>query len=44
MAEVIFQTEVFAGVPAVNDALEVFSAVLVERGEPSPGEEGSAPR
>jgi len=33
LTEVIFQAATYAGMPAVNDALEVFKEVLKERGE-----------
>ncbi len=33
LAEVIFQAAPYAGMPAVNDALEVYREVLKERGE-----------
>jgi len=33
LAEVIFQTGIYAGMPAVNQALEVLKEVLVERGQ-----------
>jgi len=33
LTEAIFQAATYAGMPAVNDALEVFKEVLKERGE-----------
>jgi 4-carboxymuconolactone decarboxylase len=33
LAEVFFQVEPYAGMPAVNEALEVYRDVLKERGE-----------
>ncbi|MFH1758132.1 MAG: carboxymuconolactone decarboxylase family protein, partial [Pseudomonadota bacterium] len=33
IAEIIFQVAPYAGMPAVNDALEVYREVLQERGE-----------
>ena len=33
LAEVFFQVAPYAGMPAVNEALEVYKGVLVERGE-----------
>ena len=33
LTEIIFQAATYAGMPAVNDALEVFKEVLKERGE-----------
>ncbi|MDY6970303.1 MAG: carboxymuconolactone decarboxylase family protein [Spirochaetota bacterium] len=33
LAEVIFQAATYAGMPAVNEALEVYKEVLEERGE-----------
>jgi 4-carboxymuconolactone decarboxylase len=39
VAEVIFQQVTYGGMPVVVDALEVYGAVLGERGEPFPGEE-----
>lgn len=33
LAEVFFQVATYAGMPAVNEALDVFRAVLEERGE-----------
>ncbi len=42
VAEVIFQMVTYGGMPVVVDALEVYGTVLAERGEPFPGEEGSA--
>jgi len=33
LTEAIFQAAIYAGMPAVNDALEVFKEVLKERGE-----------
>ncbi len=42
VAEVIFQMVTYGGMPVVVDALEVYAKVLVERGEPFPGEEPNA--
>ena len=39
VAEVIFQQCTYGGMPVVVDALEVYGKVLIERGEPFPGEE-----
>jgi 4-carboxymuconolactone decarboxylase len=39
VAEVIFQMVTYGGMPVVVDALEVYAAVLGERGEPFPAEE-----
>lgn len=33
LAEIFFQVATYAGMPAVNEALEVYEAVLKERGE-----------
>ena len=33
LAEVFFQVATYAGMPAVNEALEVYKEVLIERGE-----------
>ena len=33
LAEVFFQLATYAGMPAVNEALEVYKEVLIERGE-----------
>jgi 4-carboxymuconolactone decarboxylase len=33
LAEVFFQVATYAGMPAVNEALDVFREVLIERGE-----------
>jgi 4-carboxymuconolactone decarboxylase len=33
IAEIIFQLSTYAGMPAVNDALDVYREVLKERGE-----------
>jgi len=33
LAEVFFQVATYAGMPAVNEALSIFRAVLKERGE-----------
>jgi alkylhydroperoxidase/carboxymuconolactone decarboxylase family protein YurZ len=41
VAEAIFQQVTYGGMPVVVDALEVYGRVLVERGEPFPGEEGT---
>ncbi|MEW6333912.1 MAG: carboxymuconolactone decarboxylase family protein [Thermodesulfobacteriota bacterium] len=39
LAELFFQVGTYAGMPAVNEALEVYRDVLTERGEwPLPGE------
>jgi 4-carboxymuconolactone decarboxylase len=42
VAEVIFQQVTYGGMPVVVEALEVYAAVLRERGEPFPGEEEPA--
>ena len=39
VAEVIFQMVTYGGMPVVVDALEIYSQVLAERGEPFPAEE-----
>lgn len=42
VAEVIFQQVTYGGMPVVVEALDVYAAVLRERGEPLPGEDGAA--
>ncbi|MGH7323081.1 MAG: carboxymuconolactone decarboxylase family protein [Candidatus Rokuibacteriota bacterium] len=42
VAETIFQQVTYGGMPVVVEALEVYAAVLRERGEPFPEDEPSA--